>query len=294
LLFSIPALLACAVIVWAAAFKKSDRDLCLEILSSVVRSDDVVILAPSLAAGREQLTVQVRKVFLAETAHVSFLRGELRIEMNTEGKDRAYSEPSPRGRVVLAISGEQEATTIGRVVGVTVGSYRLLVVHPVDMQGGRWGLVPFLAGARVRRSGKEGEKTCPFRGGVFDCGGEPWMDVKIEHLPFAGVWHSCIFAHPLTDSMLSIEFAVPGPTSAVELSGGIDDSGVGYPLGTPVNVRLTSGEQELGSAVFPNTPGFPSRTVEFGRELAEGDPLTFHITTLNQDTRHFCFSGTGR
>lgn len=236
----------------------------------------------------------MRRVFTAETANVKFLRGELALEMKEEGKSRTYSESSPRGRVVLALAGEKEAVVVGRVVGVAVGAYRIVVVHPVDMPGGRWGLVQFFASASVRRSGKEGETSCPLRGSIFACGGEPWMDVKIEHLPFGGVWHNCIFAHPLTDSMLSIEFKVPGPTSVVALSGGIDDAGVGYPAGTPVMVRLTSGEQELGSTVFSNTPGFPSRTIELGRELAEGDPLTFHITTLNQDTRHFCFDGTGR
>jgi hypothetical protein len=280
--------------VWAAVSGKSDRDLCLEILTSVTGPDDVVVLAPSLVKGSGPPPLAVRKVFVADTAHVHFLRGELRLDIMKQGHDRTYTEAQPRGRVVMAISGDQAATTVGRVVGVTAGSYRILVVHPVDMQNGRWGLVQFFASATVRRSGREGEKTCPLKGNVFDCGGEPWMDVKVEHLPFAGVWHSCIFAHPLTDSMLSIEFKVPGPTSAVELSGGIDDAGVGYPKGTPVNVRLTSGEQELGSTVFSNTPGFPARTVELGRELAEGDPLTFHITTLNQDTRHLCFSGTGR
>ncbi len=289
----IPVLLACTVIVLAAAFRKDDRDLCLEILRTVTRPDDLVLLTPSLA-GHEEHGLAVRKVFTAETAHVKYLRQELALEMTSGGQSRVFRDPSPRGRMVLAIEGEREATVLGRVVGVTVGAYRILVVHPVDMQNGHWGLVQFFASATVRRSGKGGETPCRLKGSVFDCGGEPWMDVKIEHLPFAGVWHNCIFAHPLNDSMLSIAFKVPAATSVLDLAGGIDDAGVGYPMGTPVMVRLTSGDQELGSTVFSNSPGFPARTIELGRELAEGDPLTFHITTLNQDTRHFCFDGTGR
>lgn len=290
LFLSVPIVLF--IILWSAVFRKSDADICREILIAVSRPDDVTLIVGNPDV--DTSNIRAKKIFFADTYRVSFLRTELRVEMHLGGNTTHYRESAPEGRVLIFSPGEAPLTAVGLVTNVPVGDSLLSLIHPIDTQESRWELLPFFPTAKVRRKGKlDFRIECPLKGDAFVCGRDDWMDVKVMQLPFNGVWQRCIFAHPLTDSSLIIEFPVPQDTSTLTLSGGIDDSGVAYLPGTPVKVDISSEGRHLGNVLFHNTPGFFTESIQLSENIPGGSDLTLEITTENQDTRHFCFQGSG-
>jgi len=204
-----------------------------------------------------------------------------------------FTKERPKGRVLILSSPTASASSVGQTVGYSIGRCRLTIVRPAKIEEDRWNALLFLTAASVRRVGQTGTTVCPLRGDYFDCGGEGWMNVQVTSIPFGGVWQSCIFAHPLSGSTLVLDFSPPLETAALSLAGGIDDAGVGYPLGAPVTLAVRAGTELLAQTEFANTPGFFTRNLPLPRTVRGDEILSFEISTKNQDTRHFCFTAEG-
>jgi hypothetical protein len=185
-----------------------------------------------------------------------------------------------------------EVPMIGEVSVEEVGSY---LVHRIDMgevyaEERGYNLLRRLGSASVHRL-EDVIKPCPMRTGQFACEGDPWMSVSIQRVQMGGAPFECIYAHPKDGSQLVIVFpATPGGQS-LSLEGGIDDDGVYYPQGAEVLVRAELAGQEVGRTSFTNTPGIQKRTIDFAKPVDGPVPLVIKITSANQDTRHFCFTG---
>lgn len=235
----------------------------------------------------------MEKALLYDKGRVVSLETALTIEVRRAGGVTRFTKKPPKGRVIILSSPTASASSVGQMLGYSIGPYRLTIVRPVKIEEGRWNALLFFSTAAVRRVGQTGTTACPLRGDYFDCGGEGWMNVQVTSIPFGGVWQSCIFAHPLNQSTLVLDFSAPIDTASLSLEGGIDDAGVGYPLGTPVTVVIRTREELLAQAEFSNTPGFFTRKLLLPRTVRKDETLSFEISTKNQDTRHFCFTAQG-
>lgn len=244
-------------------------------------------------AGIDPASLGVEKALLYGEGRVVSLETSLTVEVHRAGGVDRFTKERPKGRVVILSSPTASASSVGQLVGYSIGRYRLTIVLPVRLEEDRWDALLFFSTAAVRRVGQTGTTACPLRGDLFDCGGEGWMNVQVTSIPFGGVWQKCIFAHPLNRSTLILDFTAPLDTASLSLAGGIDDAGVGYPLGTPVTLAVKAGEELLAQTEFANTPGFFTRKLPLSRTLRKDETLSFEISTKNQDTRHFCFTAQG-
>jgi hypothetical protein len=244
-------------------------------------------------AGIDPASLGAGKTLLYGEGKVVSLETSLTVEVRRGGGLERVTEERPRGRVIILSSPTASASSVGQTVGYSIGRYRLTVVRPVKIEEDRWNALLFLTTASVRRVGQTGTTPCPLRGDYFDCGGEGWMNVQATGIPFGGVWQNCIFAHPLNGSTLVLDFTVPLETASLSLAGGIDDAGVGYPLGTPVTLAVRAGKELLAQTEFANTPGFFTKNLPLLRTVHGNETLSFEISTKNQDTRHFCFTAEG-
>ncbi len=219
--------------------------------------------------------------------------------MTVQGKKERIERKNFKGRVLLLSSSSPPVETMGNLITIPVGQSMISIILPAMIRGNQWDLMQFFQSAKVTRKAGDAETGCPIKAGVFSCGGDEWKDVRLLQLPFAGVVRQCIFAHPINNSTLIIDFKVPAKTASFLVAGGIDDMGVGYPRGTPVNVKVLYGSEGsedrrvLGELAFENKPGFFNQMVNLTEMLESGGSLTFEITTKDQNTRHFCFTGQG-
>ncbi|MFH1436763.1 MAG: hypothetical protein ABIJ56_13730 [Pseudomonadota bacterium] len=290
--------LALAACLWFAFLRKSSGDIFEEVLAAAARPDDII-----LVSGDHHLdpgAVKTRHLYAIESAAVNFFPASLDITMTAQGKTERIERKSFKGRVLLLSSGTPPVEILGNLITIPVGRSMISIILPAMIHGNQWDLMQFFQSARVARKTKDRSTSCPVKAGGFSCGGEDWEDVRILQIPFAGVVQQCIFAHPANNSTLAIDFKIPTATASFYVAGGIDDMGVGYPHGTPVNVKVTlegdgAGDtpQVLGELAFENKPGFFSQKIALPGSLEPGDSLSFEITSQDQNTRHFCFTGRG-
>lgn len=294
LLLFVLALAACLCFVF---MRRGSGDIFEEVLAATADPDDIILVAGNHHIDGD--AVETKHLYAIDSATVNFFPASLDITMTVRGKKEHLARKNYKGRVLLLSSTSPPVETMGNLITIPVGRSMISIILPAVVHGDQWDLKQFFQTAKVSRKTKDTATSCPIKGGIFSCGGEEWMDVKVLQLPFAGVVQQCIFAHPINNSTLTVDFKVPAETASLFIAGGIDDMGVGYPYGTPVNVKIIhdsgveDGRRVLGELAFENTPGFFNQMIKLPTKLAAGDDLSFEITTKDQNTRHFCFTGRG-
>ncbi len=268
-LVALPLLLALALAAVVVTRQRQEAALARYLLSRS-SGDDVVVLVSSDFDKMHRL--EGRRVIHADAVHWD----------DVAGHDVAW----------VVGPGWLEVPMLGEVTVHDVGPYR---VHRIDLAAHSrkhdgFNLLRNLHQASVHRVAARIE-PCPRRAGVFACPGEPWFSVDIKRVTMGGAPFECIFAHPRSDGELVIVYPSTSGGGTLTIEGGIDDDGVYYPKGADVHLVAEAGGREIGRATFGNVPGVQERVLELEPPVQESDPLVIKITTPDQDTRHFCFTG---
>ncbi len=146
-------------------------------------------------------------------------------------------------------------------------------------------LAPDLDDASVRLEGAT-ERRCKHSGEKHICGSAGWQVVEPTTRTIAGRSQDCIWAHPIANSRLIIEYpAVAGGPWRVQF--GLVDAAVG--TGTPVKTRV-QWAGETFEHTHPDRRGFTSLNLPAHEEIG---PLTLEIWAENVGRRHFCYRIAG-
>ena len=152
-------------------------------------------------------------------------------------------------------------------------------------------LIDHLADARISVIGPDGaEQRCaPFVFGRANCGKQPWEYVGKEQVKVAGRNETCIWAHPLPNSVLRISFPLPASPGLFTGRAGFADSAVGQGRSGEVTIRVTVAGEPVAELKRERVSGFatlrgtlPARSTA-GRLLIDVEGSTA--------AAHFCFDG---
>jgi len=152
-------------------------------------------------------------------------------------------------------------------------------------------LADHLADARISVIGPSGEETrcAPFIFGRANCGKQPWEYVGLEQLKVGGRTESCIWAHPIADSILRISFPLPAAPGLLTGRAGFADSAVGPGREGEVSLRVTVAGEPVLELKRQRVQGFATLRGELPDRSSAGRIL-FDIEG-GTAAAHFCFDG---
>ena len=152
-------------------------------------------------------------------------------------------------------------------------------------------LADHLDDARISVIGPAGEeRRCgPFIFGRANCGEQPWEYVGVERLKVGGRTESCIWAHPIADSILRISFPLPAAPGLLTGRAGFADSAVGPGRQGEVSLRATVAGELVAELKRQRVQGFATLRGELPERSSAGRIL-FDIEGSTA-AAHFCFDG---
>lgn len=152
-------------------------------------------------------------------------------------------------------------------------------------------LADHLADARISVIGPSGdEQRCgPVIFGRANCGKQPWEYVGVEQLKLGGRTESCIWAHPIADSILRISFPLPAAPGLLTGRAGFADSAVGPGREGEVSLRATVAGELVAELKRQRVQGFATLRGELPDRSSAGRIL-FDIEGSTA-AAHFCFDG---
>lgn len=152
-------------------------------------------------------------------------------------------------------------------------------------------LADHLADARISVIGPAGdEQRCgPVIFGRANCGKQPWEYVGVEQLKVGGRTESCIWAHPIADSILRISFPLPAAPGLLTGRAGFADSAVGPGREGEVSLRATVAGELVAELKRQRVQGFATLRGELPERSSAGRIL-FDIEGSTA-AAHFCFDG---
>jgi hypothetical protein len=152
-------------------------------------------------------------------------------------------------------------------------------------------LADYLAEARISVIGPAGdEQRCaPVIFGRANCGKQPWEYVGVEKLKVAGRTESCIWAHPIAESILRISFPLPAAPGLLTGRAGFADSAVGPGREGEVSLRVTVAGEPVLELKRQRVQGFATLRGELPERSSAGRIL-FDIEG-GTAAAHFCFDG---
>ncbi len=152
-------------------------------------------------------------------------------------------------------------------------------------------LADHLADARISVIGPTGdEQRCgPVIFGRANCGKQPWEYVGVEQLKVGGRTESCIWAHPIADSILRISFPLPAAPGLLTGRAGFADSAVGPGRAGDVSLRVTVAGELVAELKRQRVAGFATLRGELPERSSAGRIL-FDIEGSTA-AAHFCFDG---
>lgn len=152
-------------------------------------------------------------------------------------------------------------------------------------------LADHLADARISVIGPSGEEQrCgPVIFGRANCGKQPWEYVGVEQLKVGGRTESCIWAHPIADSILRISFPLPAAPGLLTGRAGFADSAVGPGREGEVSLRVTVAGEPVLELKRQRVQGFATLRGELPDRSSAGRIL-FDIEG-GTAAAHFCFDG---
>jgi len=152
-------------------------------------------------------------------------------------------------------------------------------------------LADHLADARISVIGPAGdEQRCgPVIFGRANCGKQPWEYVGVEQVKVGGRTESCIWAHPIADSILRISFPLPAAPGLLTGRAGFADSAVGAGRTGEVSLRVTVAGELVAELKRERVQGFATLRGELPERSSAGRIL-FDIEGSTA-AAHFCFDG---
>lgn len=147
-----------------------------------------------------------------------------------------------------------------------------------------------LKDAKIRLlKGNEIKECNDFKNDKWRCGGPDWQYIGREILDIDGTGRECIWSHPVTNSIIEINFE--NITLGDKLTGfsGLTDEAVRYVQGSPVFLSILIDDKEILYHTNPNKIG--AHRFEIDTKTFKDNPhkVTFRVSTLLDGVRHFCF-----
>lgn len=151
-----------------------------------------------------------------------------------------------------------------------------------------------LHAARVRIQRGDLTHDCPAgERGRWRCSTQDWNYVGREIIEMAGEPRAVIWAHPVSESVLTIEFEGVPFGRALTLGAGFSRVAAAYG-GAPVELTVEAGGRELLRRSFDARSGFARERVETPQLAGGLQHVAFRIRTMDDRVRHFCFSAEVR
>ncbi len=138
---------------------------------------------------------------------------------------------------------------------------------------------------------KGGEiKECKdFSNDRWRCGGPDWQYIGKEILDIDGTGRECLWSHPMTGSIIEINFENIPAGDILKGFSGLTDEAVRYKEGSPVFLSILIDDKEVLYHRNPNSIGAKRFEIDTSAYKGSTHKITFKVSTVLDGVRHFCF-----
>ncbi|MCX7944974.1 MAG: hypothetical protein N2746_10755 [Deltaproteobacteria bacterium] len=144
--------------------------------------------------------------------------------------------------------------------------------------------------AKIRVLKSNEIKECrDFNNDRWRCGGPEWQYIGREILDIDGTGRECIWAHPLTNAIIEINFENVILGDYISGFTGLTDEATRYVQGSPVFMSVRIDDKEVLYHTNPNKIGAHRFTINTKDLSNSPHKVTFRISTHLDGVRHFCF-----
>lgn len=117
-----------------------------------------------------------------------------------------------------------------------------------------------------------------------------WNQVSVRAESFRNQTRRCIWFHPIEAGLKRISFPNIPMSKRLRIFGGIVDSGLRTPPGTPVFLSVEVGDNKVGTIEFNDTDVSFNHAIDLDNPASANQQVSFEVQTKEQGMRHFCFS----
>ncbi|MGC8926405.1 MAG: hypothetical protein ACP5QK_00620 [Myxococcota bacterium] len=147
-----------------------------------------------------------------------------------------------------------------------------------------------LRDAKIRiLKGNEIKECKDFKDEKWRCGGPDWQYIGREILDIDGTGRECIWSHPITNSIIEINFEDITFGDKIAGFSGLTDEAVRYVEGSPVFLSILIDDKEMLYHTNPNKIGAHRFDIDTKRFKDGPHKITFRVSTHLDGVRHFCF-----
>lgn len=144
--------------------------------------------------------------------------------------------------------------------------------------------------AKIRvLKGNEIKECKDFKNDKWTCGGPDWQYIGKEILDIDGTGRECLWSHPVTNSIIEINFENVILGDSISGFSGLTDEAVRYVQGSPVFLSVLIDEKEFLYHTNPNKIGAHRFRIDTKNLKNTPHKVTFRVSTHLDGVRHFCF-----
>lgn len=144
--------------------------------------------------------------------------------------------------------------------------------------------------ARIRIIKGSGISECnDFSNDRWRCGGPNWQYIGKEILDIDGSGRECLWSHPITNSIIEINFEDVPTGDMLKGFSALTDEATRYREGSPVFLSVSIDDRELLYHKNPNLIGAHRFEIDTSGYKGTKHKITFKVSTLLDGVRHFCF-----
>ncbi len=144
--------------------------------------------------------------------------------------------------------------------------------------------------AKIRiLKGNEIKECRDFNDDRWRCGGPNWQYIGREILDIDGTGRECLWSHPITNSIIEINFENIMLGDKLAGFSGLTDEAVRYLQGSPVFLAILIDDKEYLYHKNPNEIGPFRFNIDTTSLKNTAHKVTFRVSTHLDGVRHFCF-----